>query len=151
MPTDNGSALKAWTRALERTAPIGRDPRRTLPIVVDELADRYGAASALVSSDGDLSYRELSQMANRIARWALAQGIKKGDVVCVLMANCPQYLGLWLGLTRASAVVSLLNTNLSGALLAHSIQVVASRWVIVGADLAQALEAVRAQLAHMPE
>ena len=151
MPTDNGSALKAWTRALERTAPIGRDPRRTLPIVVDELADRYGAASALVSSDGDLSYRELSQMANRIARWALTQGIKKGDVVCLLMANCPQYLGLWFGLTRAGAVVSLLNTNLGGALLAHSIQVVASRWVIVGADLAAALEAVRAQLAHMPQ
>ncbi|HYA66463.1 MAG TPA: long-chain-acyl-CoA synthetase, partial [Burkholderiaceae bacterium] len=60
--------------------------------------------------------------------------------------NRPQYLAIWLGLTRVGATVSLLNTNLSGALLAHSIHVVSPRWVIVDADLAGALDAVRSQL-----
>jgi len=146
MATDSSSALKAWTRALELTAPIGRNQRRILPIVMDELAERYDAAPALISKEAILSYRELSESSNRIARWALAQGVGAGDVVCLLMPNCPQYLATWIGLTRIGAVVSLLNTNLSGALLAHSINIVAPRLIIVGADLAAALEAVRSQL-----
>ncbi len=146
MSTDSSSALKAWTRALELTAPIGRGPRRILPIVMDELADRYDAAPALVSKEGNFSYRELSEASNRIARWALAQGVGAGDVVCLLMPNCPQYLATWIGLTRIGAVVSLLNTNLSGAVLAHSINIVAPRLIIVSADLAGGLEAVRGQL-----
>jgi fatty-acyl-CoA synthase len=113
---------------------------------MDELADRYDAAPALVSKEQSLSYRELSELSNRIARWALMQGIGAGDVVCLLMSNCPQYLATWLGLTRIGAVVSLLNTNLTGAVLAHSINIVSPRLIIVGADLAEALEAVRSQL-----
>ena len=60
------------------------------------------------------SYRELAARANRYARWALAQGIAKGDTVCLLMPNRPEFLALWLGITRVGGVVALLNTNLTG-------------------------------------
>jgi len=31
---NRGSATQAWARALELTAPIARNPHRTLPVVV---------------------------------------------------------------------------------------------------------------------
>lgn len=138
--------MDAWVRALERTAPIGRTPFRTLPVVIDDLGERFDSAPALVSRDACLSYRELSATARRYSRWALGQDLGTGDVVCLLMPNCPDYMAIWLGITRVGAIVSLLNTHLEGELLAHSIRIVEPKHVIVGASLASALERVRSDL-----
>jgi fatty-acyl-CoA synthase len=138
------SPLKAWVRALELTAPIDRREAPTLPVLIDSLAERFGAAPALTSRDAVLSYRDLADAMNRYARWTLQVGLAPGDVVCLLMPNCPDYLAIWLGLTRAGVVVSLLNTNLRGAALAHSINIVSPRYVIAAAALIPAARTARA-------
>jgi len=140
------SPLKAWLHALEATAPIERGQAPILPLLIDTLAERFEAAPALLARDVSLSYRALAQAVSRYARWGLAQGLKAGDVVCLLMGNCPDYMAIWLGLSRIGVTVSLLNTNLTGELLAHAIRVVAPRCVLVGAALSAALEAARARL-----
>ncbi len=63
------------------------------------------------------------------------------------MENCPDYMAVWLGLGRIGVTVALINTNLTGDALAHSISTVAPRYVITGAGLAANLLAVRARLA----
>jgi fatty-acyl-CoA synthase len=139
--------LKAWIRALERTAPIERDRSLTLPVLIDRLAQRFEAAPALVCGDSVLTYRSLAEACNRYSRWGLARGLAAGDVVCLVMANCPDYMAIWLGLARIGVTVALINTNLTGELLAHSINVVAPRYVISGATLSGAVRAVRARFA----
>jgi fatty-acyl-CoA synthase len=124
-------------RALERTATIERNPRRTLPIVIDDLAGRYESAPALTSADTTLSYRSLAREANRYCRWALAQGLRPGDVVCLLLENCPAYMASWLGLTRAGITVALLNTHLTGESLRHCIRIVSPRGLIAGAGFSE--------------
>ena len=126
-------------RALGRTAAIERNPRRTLGVVIEELAERYGAAPALISSDHTLTYRSLAQTANRYARWALAQGLTPGDVVCLLLENCPDYLAIWLGLSRAGITVALLNTHLTGEPLRHSLRIVSPSRLIAGASFMERL------------
>jgi fatty-acyl-CoA synthase len=133
------SPLKAWMRALERTASIERGGTMTLPQVIDGLADRYRSKPALVGRAVSLSYLELAESSNRYARWALSQGYRRGDVVCLLLENCPQYMAIWIGLNRLGIVVALLNTNLTGELLAHSIRIVSPRAVIAGESLSGAL------------
>ncbi|TLZ05307.1 MAG: long-chain-acyl-CoA synthetase, partial [Gammaproteobacteria bacterium] len=134
-PENMRSPAKAWLRALEATAPIERGQAPILPLLIDTLAERFETAPALLGREVSLSYRALAQAVSRYARWGLAQGLTAGDVVCLLMGNCPDYLAIWLGLTRIGVTVSLLNTNLTGELLAHAIRVVAPRCVLVGAAL----------------
>src|SRR5215469_2139170 len=141
------SPLKAWMRALERTAPIERNRFLTLPVLIGRLAERFGDAPALVSKDAVLSYRSLAAACHRYARWGLARGLGPGDTVCLVMANCPDYLAIWLGLSGIGATVALINTNLRGELLAHSLNLVAPRHVIAGSSLAEAVRAVRPLLA----
>lgn len=143
MAPNSQSGLKAWVRALERSASIERNPQVTLPVLVGELADRYGSSPALVGHDGSLTYRSLAETANRYARWALAQGLQAGDTVCLLLQNCPDYLAIWLGLTRAGVTVALLNTHLKGASLAHCVRIVSPRALICGAACMQALKSAR--------
>ena len=139
-------AAKAWQRALEMTAPIGRDPTRTLPLVIDEVAARFGASPALLSETETLTFEDLSDLSRRYAVWALRHGVGKGDVVALMMPNCPQYMAIWLGIARVGGVVALVNTNLIGASLRHSIETVAPKHIIVGAALLDAIAAIRPDL-----
>ena len=143
----SNSPLKAWVRALEMTAPIARNPSVTFPVLIESLTDKFGAGLALISDRERLTYRALAERANRYSRWALAAGLATGDVVCLLMPNCPEYMAIWLGITRIGGIVSLVNTNLTGDSLAHSINIVAPRHVIVGAELADTFAAELPRLA----
>src|ERR1700676_767387 len=129
------SSSNAWRRALEMTASIAENTSVTFPTIIETLSDTFDSAISLFSDQQCLTYRALAERANRYARWALGHRLGAGDVVCLLMPNCPEYMAIWLGITRIGAVVSLLNTNLVGSALEHSINIVAPKHIIVGADL----------------
>src|SRR5213593_399405 len=143
----NRSAAKAWLRALELTAPIANNPRRIFSTVIDKLAEKFGEAPALLSDRERLTYRALAERSNRYARWALDQGLSKGDAVCLIMPNRPEYLAIWLGFTRVGCVVALLNTNLAGPSLAHCVNVAEPKRLIVAAELMDTLMAAMPDLA----
>ena len=85
-----------------------------------ELAARHGdqPGAHLGRRDAELS-RTSPARANRYARWALAQDLRKGEVVCLMMPNRPEYLAIWLGIVAAGGARALINTNLAGAALAQ--------------------------------
>ena len=138
--------FKGAVRALRTTVPIARNPTRVFPNVILELADKYCDRPALLSPRERLTYGELAARANRYARWGLEQGLAKGDTVCLLMSGRPEFLAVWIGLTRIGGVVALINTNLVGAALAHCINVVAPKHILVEAALLQSFESARTQL-----
>jgi len=140
------SPAKAWLRALSSTAPITRHPTRVFPIVVEELAERFGAAPALLSEGECMTFHTLAERSNRYARWALRQGLGKGEVVCLMMPNRPEYLATWIGVTLVGGVVALLNTNLVGSALAHCINIVAPKHIIVASELMEAFASARPYL-----
>lgn len=131
-----------WIRALERTATLARDPHETFPALVAHLADRFESAPALRDPSSTLSYRALAERVNCYARWTRSERLSPGEIVCLLMDNCAEYLAIWLGLTRAGLTVALLNTNLTGEALAHSIRIVNPRAVIIGARFAERIDAI---------
>ena len=138
--------LSGLRRALARTTPVGKNPTRTYCDLADELAVQYGDRIALLSDRETFSYRAWNGRANRYARWAQSQGLGKGDVVGLLMPNRPEYLAIWLGLARAGLITALINTNVSGASLAHSVNVAAAKALIVDASLMSQLATARGQL-----
>ena len=136
----SASPNKAWLRALEMTSGIEANPQRIFPRVLEELAARFGDAPALTSEDERFSHAELAARARRYARWALMEGIEKGETVALLMANRAEYLAIWAGLTRVGVVVALINTSLTGDALAHCIGVAKARHLIADDALAARLD-----------
>ncbi len=110
--------------------------RSIVDIVEAQVARRPGNI-AIRYLDQAMTYAQLDARANRYAHWALRQGIGRGDCVALLMENRPDYICAWLGLFKAGATAALINTNLTGASLAHSIAISGARAAIVGAELAQ--------------
>ena len=144
-PGNSKFARDAWLRALANTAKIG-EQNETLPILIDRLGSRFGEAPALIDSATEMSFAGLSARANRYARFGLSVGLEPGDAVALMMNNCAEYVAVWLGLTRIGVVVALVNSQLGGDALGHSIKVANPKLLIAGADLAPRVGAVRGKL-----
>ncbi len=149
--SSNNSASMAWLRALELTAPIPRNPSRTLPTIIEEIAAQSPDRPALLSDRERMSFGELAARSNQYASWALEQGLSKGDVVGLLMTNRPEYFAIWLGITSMGGVVALLNTNLVGPSLAHCINIVGVKHLIVASEFDVPVAAIHAELSGSPK
>jgi len=144
--SDAKFARDAWLRALGKTANIGAQGV-TLPALMQRLGGEFSDAPALISNDGSMSYRQLAFRCNQYTRWGMAQGLASGDAVSLLMGNCAEYLAIWLGLTHLGVVVALVNPQLAGDVLAHSINIARPKALVVGADLAPRVATIRGSLA----
>jgi fatty-acyl-CoA synthase len=133
------------------TARISADPHRTFPKVLDEVAGRLGDAPALLSDTQSLTYGALAARAKQYSLWVAALGMSKGDVIGLLMPNCPEYMAVWLGITRMGGIVALLNTNLTGASLANPIEIATPKHIVVHSQLAGALNTALPFLSAMPQ
>ncbi len=103
--------------------------------MIDELAERFGDAPALLSARETFGFVDLARRSNQWSRWALRAGLRPGEVVALLMPNRPEYVAIWLGLTRVGVVTALLNTHLSGSALAHCLRLADPCYAIVDATL----------------
>ena len=136
----SADVTRDWARALQSTKALFDARYGSLHAVVQEKAATQGETPALIGESTLLTYAGLAWRANQYARWALAQGFQKGDVVGLLMPNRPEYVAVWLGLTQVGCVVALLNTHVSAAAQDHAIRSANVRTVItdahdVGVDL----------------
>jgi fatty-acyl-CoA synthase len=129
---------------------ITPDSTRTIVDIVEAQARAAPGAIAFYYQDRTLTYGELERYANRVARWAHDAGIGRGDVAALLMENRPEYVACWLGLLKVGAVVALINTNLRGMPLAHSIAIAEAKHAIVGAELAETYLEAAPQIAPRP-
>jgi fatty-acyl-CoA synthase len=141
-----GAALRAWVRALDAIKIMQDAPATVLPGLLDTWAETFGEAPALLGDGTTLTYRDLAQRANRVARWAKSEQLGTGQTVCLFMPNAPDYVAIWLGLTRAGCTVALVNTNLVEDALLHSIHIADARVIIVGGALVAPLRAVADRL-----
>jgi fatty-acyl-CoA synthase len=139
--------LSGALRTLKRTTPIGKNKDVTIRERFEAQVEKYGDRVALISERETYTYRELNARANRYARWAQSAGIGKGDVAALVMRNRAEYLAIWLGVAKAGGVTALINTNLTGASLGHSISVVDAKAIIVDSAFTPALGAAKA---HIP-
>ena len=93
----------------------------------------------------------LAARANRFARWALDQGLAKGDTVCLMMPNRPEYMAIWLGLCSVGVTAALINTQLRGRSLAHCLDIATAKHAIVAAEFGAELRTAAAQMENPPQ
>ena len=132
-------------RSVRYGLPLARlrpESPRTIADVVEEQAAARPAHPFLLFEDRRVSYAAFDAAANRVARWALAQGLGHGDRVALLMHNRPEFLETWAGLAKVGATSALINTNLVGRALEHAIATADVKHVIVGSECLEALASV---------
>jgi fatty-acyl-CoA synthase len=135
------NALAHWVRALSNKQALESGDARSLLSLVEKQAITRGDEPALIDEREHVTYGELVVRARAYSAWARAQGLGDGDVVCLIMPNCAEYVAIWLGITDVGCVTALINTNIVGAGLAHCIGVSEPKQIIIAASLLQRVSA----------
>jgi fatty-acyl-CoA synthase len=141
-PTLNRAALASWIRALDYKTMLQKGPNVTLLSVIGDGSRPSGDSLALLDETSSLSYRNLIHRSNFYAQWAIEQQTKRGEAVCVMMPNSANYVAVWLGITHAGRIAALINANLFGEALTHSIRISGARHIIVDGSLRPAVDAI---------
>ena len=149
--TSEVAYLRGALRTLNRTKPVALNPNHVLCNLMEEAAEQFADRPALVGDEDIWTFRDMIGRVNRVARWARASGIGKGDTVALLLNNCRDYPLIWLGIARAGGATALINTNLTGQGLAHSVSIVNAKKIIVGMPLLGAWQAAETLLTDKPE
>ena len=75
--------------------------------------------TAVVFEGQQITYSALHRSTNQISCWLQSLGIEKGDRVAVMLANCPQFLELYLACARIGAIFVPINIRLAIRELEH--------------------------------
>ncbi|XP_037947982.1 long-chain fatty acid transport protein 4-like [Teleopsis dalmanni] len=100
----------------------------------------------IVSDTQNWTFKQLHEYSNQIANAFRTQGYKKGDVVGLLLENRAEFVGIWIGLSKLGVITPLINTNLRGPSLLHSITVANCGGLIYGDDFVDAINAIKKEI-----
>jgi long-chain acyl-CoA synthetase len=112
-------------------------------------AERHPESVAVVFRDVSLTYRELEALTNRFARALTALGVAKGDRVCVLSTNCPEYLIAFYAIARVGAVASPMNPSYREREIEYQLNDTEAVAIVVHAGLVPLVDAVRPRTPHL--
>jgi len=128
---------------LKKIGKVGSGSGLRVPDHIEATVDRFPDRPMAILDDGEISYRQFDAFANKIANWALEQGLKPGDSVALFMTNRWEYIAVWFGLSKVGIVTSLINSQLAGQSLAHCLTIGETRHAIVEGALSDAYDAAR--------
>ncbi|HZZ89347.1 MAG TPA: long-chain-acyl-CoA synthetase [Caulobacteraceae bacterium] len=143
------SFLGGLVRTLRRVRSIEPHSPNLITDDLEAAVDRWRGNVALSFEGRNLSYGEMDALANRYAHWAQNAGIRRGEVVAMLLPNRIEYLPIWFGLSKVGVAAALINNQLTGDALAHCLNVSGAAHCIVDAETAAAFEGCRVKLAHV--
>lgn len=118
-------------------------------LLADELEmriDKFGPNIAFIEDDRQWTYDDVEIYANRVAQWALEQGLKPNDTVAIFVRNRLEYVALWLGFSKVAVIPALLNFQLAGSALAHCVNISDAKHLILDHEMEEQWSAAKDSL-----
>lgn len=129
-----------------------RDKQNLCPaLLLEQHAARQPNHPALIFEGRTLSYQELNARANQYAHALERLGVKKGQVVAVLMDNRIEYLVACMGANKIGVVSALINTHVAGIQLSHALRICEPSFILLGSEHIGNVRELGAELPVSPE
>lgn len=109
-------------------------------------ADRFPDRPCLIWDGEVIRYAELDLRAGRLAAGLRGLGVGRGDVVAVLLYNCPEFVEAMFAIARIGAVFMPINWRLAGEEVAYIAGHAGAKLLVSEPELAALAEVVRPRL-----
>jgi len=123
-----------------------RDRDASFGTVIERNAEQFADKIAIKFEGKQLTYKQYNELVNQYAHYFLSLGLKKGDVVDILMQNRIEYIVLVGAVGKIGAVGSLINSDLREKSLTHCIKITLGKVMVVGEECFEAFNSVRSDL-----
>ncbi|CAG9784546.1 unnamed protein product [Diatraea saccharalis] len=117
-----------------------------MPDIFHDMVIKHPHKACFMIEDEIWTFKQVEDFSLRTSALLRSKGVKKGDVVGVMMSNCPEMPAIWLGITRLGGVAPLINTNQTGNTLLHSINIAKCDMVIYGDEFEPAFQEISQDL-----
>ena len=124
---------RPWLKHYEPGLPhtLRPYPECTLLDVMSDTVRQRPEHTALIFKGTRMSYAQLEQLTNAFAAALVAQGVKKGDRVALLLPNTPQSIIAQLGVWKAGAIAAPINSLYTPRELEGALNEVGAETVVV--------------------
>jgi len=113
---------KFWTKCYDDHVSASLEyPKVPLGKLFDDGMARFPESPGCWMMKREISFKELRDMTHRFATFLQANGLKKGDVVCINLPNSPQYMIAHFGTILAGGAASGCSPLLSADEIAYQI------------------------------
>ncbi len=114
--------------------------------ILERNARDYPNNRAILFEDTVLTYKEFNESVNRYANYFISLGLKKGDVVEILMTNRTELLILFSAIAKIGAISSMINTELRKKTLTYCINLTPGKFIVIGEECYDAFNDVKSEL-----
>jgi long-chain acyl-CoA synthetase len=110
IPVADTNRDRSWLAHYEPQVPHTLEvPPITLYEFLERTATEYPGSVATIFFGAKLTYGQVNDQANRLARALQGLGVRPGDRVAITLPNCPQFMVALFGVLKAGAVAVPLN------------------------------------------
>ncbi|KAJ8672520.1 hypothetical protein QAD02_003779 [Eretmocerus hayati] len=121
----------------------------TVAGIFTRLVQAHPDKVAYIFEDKEWTYQMVEDFSNRIGRYFRPRSFSRYDSIALIMESRVEYIGTWLGLSKAGLVTALVNTNLRGDVLVHSMNVAGCKAVIFSGEFKEAVEEIRSKIPNL--
>ncbi|MCP4762185.1 MAG: long-chain-acyl-CoA synthetase [archaeon] len=114
--------------------------------VIESNAIEFGDRPAIYFEDVVLTYKEFNEIVNQYANYFLSLGLKKGEIIDLMMKNRLEYLIILGAIGKIGAIGSLINADQREKSLIYSISSTLGKIIIIGEECLEQFEQVRKSL-----
>ncbi|MDH5394004.1 MAG: amino acid adenylation domain-containing protein, partial [Gammaproteobacteria bacterium] len=133
--------LEQW-----QSGQAGSCKRSSVVQSFEKQAANYPDRTSVMSSDAELSYRQLNESANQLANYLLDSGVSAGDFIGVSVDRSAQMLVTLLGILKTGAAYVPLDPEYPAERLSYIVKDSGLRLILTQSHLAAQLEQVDARL-----
>jgi len=105
--SENPYAAKPWLKHYDEGVPAEVEiPEMNISEFLDNSTEEFGGRTAIWFLKSKISYKKFKDIADRLATALVDLGVKKGDVVAIMLPNFPQFMFAFYGILKAGGIVT---------------------------------------------
>ena len=125
---------KPWLKYYDEDVIKGNDPRCTIYEMIWNNNKDYLDNNAIQYFNKYITYRELFENIEKVAKALKENGVNEGDVVNVSLPNIPESVYIFYALSKIGAIANMIDPRVSSADIMHYINEVDSHMLIILED-----------------
>ena len=102
--------------------------------------------TAFIFEDNNITYGYLNEETNRFANYLLSKGLKKGDRISVLLANCPEFMAIYFAAAKIGLIFVPLNVRMVADEVQYQLNDSGSRLLVFHDAFAGNVEPIRSSV-----
>jgi len=106
-------------------------PEKSVIEMVDEAVKKWGNTTAIIFYGNKMKHKEIHELSLRFATALHDLGVRKGDMVAVLLPNCPQFVIAYYGILRLGATATTVSPLYTPREIAHQLNDSGAKIIIV--------------------